>query len=432
MKKTIRTLTTKILLWESKMVLRKYKPKIIAVTGSVGKTSTKDAIYTVISNFKKVRKSEKSYNGDVGTPLTILEVPNGWSNYLVWFENILKGIWLLIWRHDYPDWLVLEIGAGKPDDIKRLSSWIKPDISVFTRFPDTPVHVEFFESPEKIIEEKTYLAKNTKEDGLIILNNDDEKVMNIIHKIKRKTVSYGFHDNATYKASYPKIEYSKNEDFALPSGISFKLEYQGNVFPVMMNNIIGLNHIYAGLIAIAVANEINCDLLGSIEALKNYITPPGRLNLIEGINDSIIIDDSYNASPLAMEAGLDVLKTIKCKRHIALLGDMLELGKYTEEEHKNTGKYVNGIADILVLVGPRSHFIKEGAIEAGFNEKNLYFFESSTTAGKFLEGIIEPGDAILVKGSQGIRMEKAIEIIMKDKSQAEKVLCRQDKEWKKR
>lgn len=427
MKSFLKKIIVKILTWQSKRILKKYKPKIIAITGSVGKTSTKDAIYTVLSNFFTVRKSAKSFNSEIGLPLTILGCPNGWSNPVAWIENILKGFWLLVYKHKYPKYLVLEVGAGKPGDIKDVASWLAPDLVILTRFPDTPVHVEFFGSTEKIIEEKTYLAQALKQDGTLIVNHDDKEVYNVHYKIKRRFVSYGFHEEATYQASYAQINESGSS-----SGMTFKMKYDGSTFPVSMNNIVGMHHVYAGLVAIAVANECGCDILKAIKSLADYRTPPGRLSVIDGMNKSIIIDDTYNSSPVAVEAALEVLEKMKAKRRIALLGDMLELGKMTEEAHKQVGLQASKIADILVLVGPRSKFIEDGALDNGFDKNNLYTFESSETAGKFLNGLIEEGDVVLAKGSQSIRMERAVKMIMENPKDSYKLLCRQEKEWQNR
>ncbi len=428
MKKLFKKIIVNILTWESRLILKKYSPKVVAITGSVGKTSTKDAVYTVLSKFYSVRKSAKSFNSEIGLPLTIIGVPNGWNNPIVWIENIFKGLWMIIYKHKYPKYLVLEVGAGKPGDIKSVAPWLNPDVVVLTRFPDVPVHVEFFGSTEKLIEEKMNLAYALKKDGVLIVNHDDKNVYNVHHKVKRRFVSYGFDEGATYRAMYADINGAEGQKM----GMHFKMEYNGSVFPVSMNNIVGMHHIYAGLIAISVAVECGCDILESIKAVVDYKTPPGRLAVISGMNDSIIIDDTYNASPVAMEAALDVLKLVKGKRKIALLGDMLELGKMTEEAHRKIGIIANDVADILVLVGPRSKFIADGAIDNGFNIKNLYSFDSSITAGKFLDGIIEKGDVILAKGSQGIRMERAVKMIMANPDQANKLLCRQEREWEKR
>lgn len=431
MKNTFKKIIVKIITWESKLILARYHPKIIAITGSVGKTSTKDAIYSVISEFYTVRKSEKSFNSEIGLPLTILGVKNGWSNPIVWLENIFKGLFIIIWKNKYPEWLVLEIGAGKPGDIKSVAPWLRPDVVVLTRFPDVPVHVEFFGTTEHIIEEKLSLAHALKKDGVLIVNHDDPRVFNSHQIVDRRTVSYGLNDHATYQALYPSISITPqgNEN---PSGLTFKLKYNGNTLPVHMPHIMGQAHMYSGLAALAVASEIGCDILKSVEAIKNYKTPKGRQSIIDGVNKSIIIDDTYNASPVAMESAIELLDSIPAKRKIAVIGDMLELGKRTEEAHKNIGILVAKIADILVLVGPRAKFVKDGAREKRFKEKDIYMFDTSITAGKFLAGIVEEGDLILMKGSQGVRLERAVEAIMIRPEDAKNLLCRQEKEWKSR
>lgn len=432
MKKIFKQIIVVVVTWQAKLVLKRYHPKIIAITGSVGKTSTKDAIFTVLSKFKTVRKSEKSFNSEIGLPLTILGSPNGWSNPFVWLETIARGFALILWKHSYPEWLVLEIGAGKPNDIKSVAKWLAPDIVVITRFPDKPVHVEFFGSTEKIIEEKTALMYALKPDGLLILNHDDEKVYSLHHKSPCRTISYGINENATYHATYPTYMYKELDHMKIPLGINFKLEFGGNAFPVNLPHIIGMHYVGSALAALACANEIGCDLLSSINAVADYATPPGRLSLIEGVNNSVIIDDTYNSSPVAVEGALEVLKEMKGNRKIVVLGDMLELGKLTEETHREIGDGIVGLADMLITVGPRAKFIAEGAIDAGFSLKEVYSFDSSNTASKFLVGVVEKGDIVLLKGSQGVRLERAVEAIMAHPELKMKLLCRQEKEWQNR
>ena len=433
MKKVFKNIIVFIVTWQAKLILKKYKPRVIAITGSVGKTSTKDAIFTVLSKFKTVRKSEKSFNSEIGLPLTILGCPNGWSNPLTWVENIMKGFSLILFKKSYPEYLVLEVGVGKPGDIKKnVAPWLAPDIVVITRFPDKPVHVEFFDNAEKIIEEKSALAYALKKDGILILNHDDQKVYNVHNKANRKTVSYGENINATYKIMHPVYLNTIVEGEEVTRGISFKLEHEGNTFPVMLPHIVGMNFIGSALAAIAVAGEVGCDLLESIKYISDYKTPPGRLSLIDGTNNSMIIDDTYNSSPVAADAALEVLKEMKGKRKIAVLGDMLELGKFTEEEHHILGEKVASVADMLVLVGPRAKFIKEGALEKGFKIKELYSFDSSITAAKFMIGAIEKGDLVLVKGSQGVRLERIVGAIMAHPELKGNLLCRQEREWQNR
>lgn len=432
MKKIFKKIIVKILTWQARLVLLRYKPKIIAITGSVGKTSTKDAIFTVLSKFKIVRKSDKSYNSEIGIPLTILGVQNGWNNPVIWLENMLKGFLLIIWKREYPEWLVLEVGAGKPNDIKDVAKWLAPDIVVITRFPDKPVHVEFFGSVDKIIEEKSALAFALKKKGTLILNHDDDVVYGLHEKAKRRTISYGENENATYRITYPTYAYESSNGNTLPAGINFKLEYSGNTFPVILPHVVGMHYIGSAVVAIAVAHEIGCDLLTSIDAISIYKTPPGRLSLIEGLNDSILIDDTYNSSPVAVSAALKVLKDLKAKRKIAVLGDMLELGLYTRDEHYKIGKIAAKACHKLFTVGIRSRVMAEGALDEKMKDDNIMMCDSSVDAGKELVKILAPGDVVYVKGSQSMRMERAISMILASAHNPQAVLVRQEDEWIKR
>ncbi len=433
MKNIFKNIIVLIITWQAKLILARYNPKIIAITGSVGKTSTKDAVFVVLSKFKTVRKSEKSFNSEIGLPLTVLGAPNGWDDPFIWFENIIRGFHLILFKQPYPEYLILEIGVGKPGDMKKnVTPWLHPDVVIVIRFPDKPVHVEFFGSAENIIEEKSALVGALKKGGILILNHDDEKVYSLHERSNERTVSFGMSENSTYHSMYPTYLYEERNGIKVPNGINFKLEHEGHTFPVMLPNILGMHNIGLALAAIACAKELGCDLLESINAVSGYVTPPGRLSLLEGINDSIIIDDTYNSSPVAMDAAITVLHDIDANRKIAVLGDMLELGKFTEEEHLAVGEKITNVVDLLVVVGPRAKLIREGALEKGFPQNNIYHFDSSKTVAKFLEGIIEKGDVLLMKASQGVRLERAVEVIMKDKDLKKKLLCRQDKEWENR
>jgi len=215
----------------------------------------------------------------------------------------------------------------------------------------------------------------------------------------------------------------------IPNGIAFKLEFEGNTYPVQLPQILGMHYVGSALAALACAHEAGCDMLLAITTLSLYVTPPSRLTLIEGMNESTIIDDTYNSSPVAVIAALDALKEIKSLRKIAVLGDMLELGKYTLGAHQEIGEYAKDIADIIVAVGPRAKSITEAAIEKGFPAKEAYNFNTSETTAKFLASIVRKGDTVLLKGSQGIRLERATKAIMAYPELASKILCRQEKEW---
>src|SRR3990167_534158 len=180
-----------ILTWEARLVLARYRPEIIAVTGSVGKTTTKDAIYAVLSGSLYVRKSEKSFNSELGVPLAILGCENAWRSPVGWARNIFSGVGLLFGR-DYPKWLVLEVGADRPGDIRRIARWLRPQIAVVTGVPEIPVHVEYFDSPEDLAREKRVLAEYIRPGGKLVLNGDDSRMVALCGGYRGMTVKYGF------------------------------------------------------------------------------------------------------------------------------------------------------------------------------------------------------------------------------------------------
>ena len=214
----LKKLLVNILTWESRLILRKYRPFIIAVTGSVGKTSTKDAIYDVLrspgtcradgSGICHVRKSDKSLNSDIGLPLTVVGVPNAWYSISGWAGNILTGLGLIVGRSEYPDCLVLEVGADHPGDISRVAAWLKPDIAVITRVSRTPVHVEFFSSPEEVFEEKVSLAEAVKSGGTVVTFADDDRTALLGDRLAGKSlniVTFGLAQTASVKASWSRF-----------------------------------------------------------------------------------------------------------------------------------------------------------------------------------------------------------------------------------
>ena len=160
MKNFLKKIIVAIIAFEARMVIKKYKPKIVAVTGCVGKTSTKDAIATVLKSDFSVRESKKSYNSEIGLPLAVLDCESGWLNPLTWLKNIYRGALLILFKKEYPEWLVLEMGVEKPKDMDRLTGLAKPHIAVVTALTDIPSHVEFFAGPEAVAKEKAKILKD--------------------------------------------------------------------------------------------------------------------------------------------------------------------------------------------------------------------------------------------------------------------------------
>ncbi len=433
LKKTLRTIIVHLLEIEARLVLKKYRPKIVGVTGNVGKTSTKVAIALVLAHTAQVRESDKSYNSEIGLPLTILGCKTGWSNPWLWFLNLFEGVSLLLFPHHYPEWLVLEIGADRPGDIKHVASWLMLDVAVITRIGEKPVHVEFFPTAEALAKEKSYMINALGPGGALVLNEDDAVVSAMREKTALRPVTFGFNEGATIRASNNRVVYQEREGVQVPDGITCKVDYNGKSFPLRLNSMFGANNVYAALAAMAVGVSLDLNLVTCIEALTHFVPPPGRLNILEGIKGSVLIDDTYNASPTAMRLALESLREVEITgRRIAVLADMLELGKLTEEAHEETGTLAAATCDLLVVVGQRAKFIADGAKAAGMSADRIMYFDDACAAGKALDPLIQKGDVVLVKGSQFMRMERCVEEIMLHPEKKAELLVRQDPEWEKR
>ena len=253
-KKILKNLIAVIITLEAKLILKRYKPKIVAVTGSVGKTSAKDAIATVLGQKFFARKSTKSYNSELGVPLVVLGVETGWLNPFIWFGNILKGVKLLATpkKMQYPNWLILEMGVERPKNMQRFAAWINPDIAVFTAFAEIPPHVEFFAGPESLVQEKMKLIQGFDQKHFVILNGDDKTLCEAKSKIQAKIISFGFNEENDLRASNYHITFRKEGEKEIPEGITFKVDYKGSSVPVRIFGAFGKHLAYSALAALGV------------------------------------------------------------------------------------------------------------------------------------------------------------------------------------
>lgn len=416
----------------AKLILKKYKPDVIGITGSVGKTSAKEAIIKVLSSKYSVRGSEKNYNNEIGLPLTIIGKESAGKSLFGWIGIFIYSLKLLILKDkDYPKILVLEMGIDRPGDMKYLTRISDPRIGVVTSIGES--HMEFFGSIEDIQREKATLIKDLQKGGWAILNFDDERSRNISNDSKVKILTFGFKEGADIRAREIKFSFEENKDVDNLIGISFKLTYQGSTVPVFSPNVIGFSAIYAALAGASLGVTYGLNLVDISKALYTYNSPRGRMNLIDGIKKSMIIDDTYNSSPQSCFSALDWMSKIKIKkgaRKLAVLGDMLELGSYSEQGHREVGEYaVKSGIDKLIVIGERARDIARGAEESGLKRDHIFQFDTADEARKFVEDRINKGDLILVKGSQGARMEKIVKEIMLNPMKAEYVLVRQEEEW---
>lgn len=427
MKELFKHIIVFLITLEAKLVLKKYQPKIIAITGNVGKTSTKDYIATALTGSFSVRKTNKSMNSDVGVPLTILDLPNAWYSPLAWLTNLWHGLRLLLTKHDYPEWLVLEIGADHPGDIRSICRWLTPDVVVLTRFPDVPVHVEFFSGPDEVIAEKRNLVRALKSDGLLVVNHDDPKTCSEIVRAEQKKVTFGQNPGADVLATDYHVWY---DDRGMPQGIQFRVSTLGKSMPLRLPGIVGSAHIMGVVAGFAVAQALGVNLLDIAGRLAKHDLTPGRMRLLPGKHDVTLIDDSYNSSPAATEKGLAALGEITAiGRKIVVFGDMLELGSFTHEAHQEAGRHVAKVADILITVGLRAKDTAKAARESGMTEGKVMECADSVQAAKTVVALVSPGDVVLVKGSQSIRTERVVAALLSETESAAQVLVRQEQAW---
>lgn len=426
MKDFIKPVILRLLTWEAKLVLAKHKPFIIGVTGNLGKTSTKDAIYAVMKQHFYTRRSEKSLNSEFGVPLTILGQKSGWSNPFMWVVILINGIFV-IWQKSYPTHIILEIGADRPGDIKFISSWIKPDITVVTQFGQVPVHIEFFADRDAVVNEKGYLVDALKKTGLFIYNADDHDAQTLLERTEARKVSIGIHEQADIKAGNIK-------QYGHPiEGVEADVVVEDIAYHMVLPEVVGNSPVYCALPALAVARELAIPFDVACAALRDADKPKGRMRLLSGMNGSVIIDDTYNASPKATEHGLKTLRDMKTTgRKIAVLGDMLELGAHTRDEHYKIGLEAAKSCHKLYTVGIRARVIVEGALDGKMLDENIMQCDTSIDVGKELVQVLGPNDIVYMKGSQGIRMERAVKMILAETHDPRQVLVRQEREWLKK
>ncbi len=407
-------------------VLKKYKPTIVGITGSVGKTSTKEAIFLVLCSRFRVRENEKNYNNEIGIPLTIVGAESGNKSILKWLKVFLKWLAIVILPVNYPEILVLEMGVDHPGDMKYLASFVPVKIGVVTNISSS--HLEFFKSIDHIAKEKGILIDALPEDGTAIINADEGKVTEMKEKTKAEVITFGFSEGSKIKASDAAFSY-QNEEL---EGISFKLNYEEKVIPIRLRHILARHQIYAALAAASVGIVFKINLVDISASLENFFPPSGRMNLIPGIKNSLIIDDTYNSSPASALAALEVLRELRSERKIAVLGDMLELGEETEKSHREVARKVFEInADLFFAVGERMEFAVSEMRKLGYPQERMFYFENPELAGRKLQQEIKENDLILIKGSQGMRMEKLVEEVMAQPLRAKELLCRQTKIWQK-
>jgi len=424
----IKTLVKRIFQYEARRVLARYKPKIIVIVGSVGKTITKEALYLVLSKKFFVRRSEKSFTTDLGIPLAIIGCSIGNGSILQWIQNLLQGVWLLAHRSRYPDYLILELDGDKPGDLQSVSTWLVPDILVLTAIGDAPAHIEAFGNIETFLYEKKHIVGALAQSGVIVYNADDVHATTLAQSVEATRISCGIGGGVNISATPFQILYGGKQ--SLPTGMQWMITHTTESYPISLFDTFGVSIQYAFLLACGVGISSGISLSDCISALATFRPLAGRMRTVMGIKETYIIDDTYNASPIAMSQAVDVFSQMNVSgRKIAVVGDMLELGRYSADAHRAVGRELFEFASYVFCVGIRSRKMVNELLSLGFDESHIFSFDTSERAGLELQNLLLPGDLVLVKGSQAMRMERVVEEIMRHPKDADKLLVRQEPEW---
>ena len=409
------------------VLLRKYHPIVVGITGSVGKSTTKEAIGLVLERKYRVRVSEGNYNNEIGVPLSIIGAKSGGHSVWHWLRVCMRWCAYAVFPLKYPEILVLEMGIDRPGDMEYLVSFVPVTIGVFTQVSES--HMAYFGSLGNIAKEKGKLITSLPVSGYAILCADDKRVMKFVEKTKAKVLTFGVHVGADVRAEHITLE----PEVRLVKGLTFKMNYRGTSLPVRLPKITAKHQVPATLAAAAVGIALRVNPIDIVDALTNFEPLPGRMRLLPGKHGSILLDDTYNASPSSTMAALTTLTELRANHTLVVLGDMLELGDASVAKHcELTPLVMAGNIDRIILVGQHMKHLHDELIRQGFDIGNMAWFERSDEAAVFVEQSIREGDLVFVKGSRGMRMEWISEKLLFDPTEAPYFLCCQSAEWKQR
>ena len=358
----------------SKLTFLLKKPKIIIVTGN-GRACAAEAIFQVLSQklgsagerfSERVRKTQK------------IKIKDVLSSEILIFPSAI-------------------------DSSKEISFLLKNSslpILVVTAVGEIPADKNFFAAELEKVKPISEVASEVPNKGCLVLNFDDETVREIGTKNKKiRCLTFGFQEGADCRAS----------DIILNKGTNFKVQYNNNIVPVWLDKLFGKEQIYSALAAVCVGTILDINLVEISQALKSYQSLPGKMRLIEGIKYTYILDDSENASVYSMAEAVEILGKIKTEgRRIAVLGDILGIGKYTAEAHEAIGERVARNADLLFTIGARAKFIAQGALTKGMEKDKIFQFDEVDKAKMALQREMKKGDLVLIDGSKEMKMEEVV------------------------
>ena len=357
----------------------KYNLPTVSITGSVGKTTTKDMIYSAIAGDRCAMKTQKNFNNHIGVPLTVLSI-----------EKEHKTA-------------VIEMGMNHFGEIDYLASIVKPDIAVITNIGMS--HIANLGSQEGIFRAKMEITNYFNENNTLIVNGDDKFLGTLTNEtLKYKVVSYGVTNAENDVKAYDIV--SKGLD-----GVECKISVDGKDYNVNID-IPGVHNVYNALAAITVARELGIAPETAIYGIEHVELTEGRLEIVD-VNGMRVIKDYYNASPDSVKSALGILSCATQKRKAAVLGDILEMGEYAKDAHANLGDEVmKNKIDLLITAGNNAKYIAERAKSLGM--ENVHAFDTTEEAAEFAKTALGEDDAVLIKASHGMHFEKVFEAISEE------------------
>ena len=353
--------------------------KVVGVTGSVGKSTTKEMIAAVLSGTYRVSKTPANHNNDIGMPMALLDMP----------EDTQVA--------------VLEMGMNHLREIAYLASIAQPDVAVITNIGT--MHIEHLGSQEGILQAKLEILEGMRPGSKVLLNGDDALLWNMDRREDMKVTYFGIHNSES--------DYRALDILEQPGSLSFRAEGNGMQLPVDMD-LEGYHYIIDAMAAVGVGIELQVTAEDIARRLREFRNMEGRQEIFQA-KGCTIIKDCYNAGPESMTAALAVLGK-KPGRRVAVLGDMLELGVRSPAEHYRLGRVAAEQADLLLAFGPFSAHTVRGAITGGMPTQLAKGFEDRDAMVQIMKHIIKPGDVLLVKGSRGMRMELILDRFLQDET----------------
>ena len=355
---------------------RKYDTPVVALTGSNGKTTTKEMIAACLETTFPILKTKANLNNLIGVPLGLLALTEK--------ERVV----------------VLEMGMNVPGEIRRLTEIAEPDVGLITNIQT--VHLEGMGSLQRLKEEKGELFRRMRRNGTILVNQDDPRVIDLASDYPGQKITFGIEHPADVMAKEIRLNGAE--------GTSFTLILEGEVVEIHLR-LLGRHLVPNALSAMAVACLFGVEVKQAKKALENFQPFPMRMEVVSLRGGETLINDAYNANPNSMELALETLAEVKGKgRAIAVLGDMLELGSFTKEAHQRIGQKVSQLSiDFLLALGEEAPVVVESATRYGFPMERTRIAESHSEAISLLRKMIQNGDWILVKGSRRMAMEKIVE-----------------------